>query len=102
MKYKKLGDGRGFTFNSEEVTLKMACCDCGLVHYMGVTILEDKNVSVGFKRDSRATGQLRRHNYGNLSQDGKLLYWLKSRDYTEVRGKKIVGRRDINGQDSQQ
>ena len=75
--YGKLDDGMGFTFNSEEVTLKMACCDCGLVHYMGITILKDKNVFVGFKRDRRATGQLRRNNYGNLSQDGKLPFFLK-------------------------
>ena len=79
MKYKKLEDGMGFTFDSEEVTLKIACCDCGLVHYIGITVLEDKNVSVGFKRDRRATGQLRRHNYGNLSRDGKLPFLLEQR-----------------------
>ena len=79
MKYRKLEDGMGFTFNSDEVTLKMACCDCGLVHYMGITVLENKNVSVGFKRDKRATGQLRRNNYGNLSQDGRLTFILKGK-----------------------
>ena len=76
MKYEKLADGYGFTFNADEVTLKMACCDCGLVHYMGITVLKNGNVSVGFKRDRRATGQLRRNNYGNLSQDGKLPFIL--------------------------
>ncbi len=79
MKYDKLDDGMGFTFDPEKVTLKMACCDCGLVHYMGITVLGDGDVSVGFKRDRRATGQLRRNNYGNLSQDGKLLFILKRR-----------------------
>lgn len=77
MQYNKLADGKGFTFNPEEVTLKMACCDCGLVHYMGITVLPDKSVSVGFKVDKRATGQLRRNNYGNLSQDGRLAFILK-------------------------
>jgi len=76
MKYNKLEDGMGFTFDPNEVTLKMACCDCGLVHYMGITVLEGTKVSVGFKRDRRATGQLRRNNYGNLSRDGKLPFTL--------------------------
>ncbi|KKL19779.1 hypothetical protein LCGC14_2462020 [marine sediment metagenome] len=57
---------------------KLACCDCGLVHYMGITVLDNKDVSVGFKRDRRATGQLRRNNYGNLSQDGRLSLILKA------------------------
>ncbi|KKM99571.1 hypothetical protein LCGC14_1146550 [marine sediment metagenome] len=79
MKYDKLEDGNGFTFDSDKVTLKMACCDCGLVHYMGITVLEGTNVSVGFKRDRRATSQLRRNNYGNLSRDGKLPFILKDK-----------------------
>lgn len=69
----------GFTFNPNEVTLKMACCDCGLVHYMGITVTKNGDVSVGFKRDRRATGQLRRNNYGNLSQDGQLPFILKGK-----------------------
>ncbi len=65
-KYKKLEDGMGFDVNTEEETLKIACCDCGLVHYIGITIKDDKNIMIGFKRDRRATAQLRRHSYGFL------------------------------------
>lgn len=79
MKYEKLADGMGFTFNPDEVTLKIACCDCGLVHYMGITVLPNKDVSVGFKRDRRATGQLRRKNYSYLSQDVRLPFTLKAK-----------------------
>ena len=72
--YEKLKDSMGFTFNPEEETLKIACCDCGLVHYIGITVLEDKTVSIGFKQDKRATGQLRRYEYGNLHQKGFLSF----------------------------
>lgn len=67
-KYAKLPDDMGWLVNTEEETLKIACCDCGLVHYIGITIKDDKNIMIGFKRARRATAQLRRHNYGSLQQ----------------------------------
>jgi len=70
-KYNKFEDGEGRLVNTEEETLKIACCDCGLVHYQGITIKDDKHVITGWKRDERATAQLRRHNYGNLQQNRK-------------------------------
>jgi len=67
-KYDKFEDNTGIKVNTNEETLKIACCDCGLVHYIGITILDEKNVLVGFKRDKRATSQLRRCDYGNLQK----------------------------------
>ena len=39
---------------------KMACCDCGLVHCVDFRIVEGR-VQFRMFRDSRATGQVRRH-----------------------------------------
>jgi hypothetical protein len=39
---------------------KNACCDCGLVHTIDYRIAEDGSFQVRFKRDNRATGQVRR------------------------------------------
>ena len=69
MKYEKLKDDMGFLVNTEEETLKLACCDCGLVHYIGITLKGGKNAMIGFKRDNRATAQLRRRNYGYLQHE---------------------------------
>lgn len=69
--YQKFADNTGIKVNTEEETLKLACCDCGLVHYEGITILDDKTIMIGFKRDKRATAQLRKRNYGYLQQGRK-------------------------------
>ena len=39
---------------------KMACCDCGLVHEMRYRI-DDGELEVAFRRNNRATAQVRRH-----------------------------------------
>ena len=70
-KYDKIEDDMGFLVNTEKETLKLACCDCGMVHYVGITVKDDKNIMIGFKRDRRATAQLRRHGYGYLQQGRK-------------------------------
>ena len=74
--YEKLEDDMGFLIDTEREVLKLACCDCGLVHYFGITIKDDKHIMIGFKRDKRATAQLRRHKYGFLQQ-GKGRYKLE-------------------------
>jgi hypothetical protein len=49
---------------------KMACCDCGLVHNINFKIVKEDNVDKEIKgarvilqatRNTRATGQVRRH-----------------------------------------
>ena len=67
-RYNKLEDDMGYLVDTTEETLKLACCDCGLVHYVGITIKDGRNIMIGFKRDRRATAQLRRHRYGYLQQ----------------------------------
>ena len=69
--YEKFADNIGIKVNTEEETLKLACCDCGLVHYEGISILDDKTVMIGFMRDKRATARLRRRKYGYLQQGRK-------------------------------
>ena len=67
-KYNKLENGMGYLVDTTEETLKLACRDCGMVHYIGITIKDDQNIMIGFKKDKRATAQLRRHSYGFLQQ----------------------------------
>lgn len=45
---------------------ELACCDCSLVHRIYYTTEEKENLFLFFERDNRATGQLRRHNNGQL------------------------------------
>lgn len=40
--------------------LKFACCDCGLVHDIGLAIEKNGNLGIALRRNNRATGQLRR------------------------------------------
>lgn len=67
-KYPKYNDGDFQMVDTKGEVLKLACCDCALVHYIGITIIDDSLVKVQFVRDQRATGQLRRHKYGFLQQ----------------------------------
>lgn len=63
-KYETLQDGMVIRLNDGD-QVKIACCDCGLVHWMEAQINDD-GVLIGFRVDNRATGQLRRHGFGNL------------------------------------
>ena len=82
-KYDKIEDKTGFYFNPTKETLKLACCDCGLVHYYGITVENKEHIFIGFQKDKRSTAQLRRHKYGNLQQG-------KSTRYRLVDGRKDV------------
>ena len=65
-KYRKIFDYEGFKIDPDKETVCFACCDCGLVHSMGVAFEEGGKIGVAFKRENRATAQLRRHHYGSL------------------------------------
>ncbi len=67
-KYQKFYDYEGVLLDPGEDIFRFACCDCGLVHSMAVVPEDDGKIGVAFKRESRATAQLRRHEYGNLQQ----------------------------------
>lgn len=73
-RYPKLKDYEGFEIDSKDTFIRFACCDCGLVHDMNITVIGkrgfeiDSRVEVAFRRFNRGTAQLRRHQYGNLQQ----------------------------------
>ncbi len=64
-KYETLEDGMVLPMKDGD-QVKIACCECGLFHWMEAKIDESGNVLIGFRVDNRATGQLRRHGFGNL------------------------------------
>ena len=80
-KYQKYKDGDSRIIDTKNETLKLACCDCGLVHYIGIAIIDGHSVKLQFVKDKQATAQLRRHDYGSLQRD-------KSRKYKLVEVKK--------------
>lgn len=74
MKYPKIKvGGEGYIFDPQETTLKIACCDCGLVHYYAFEIIDNK-IKLQVFSDKRATAQLRRHKYGKLQHCSKAKY----------------------------
>lgn len=64
-KYIAFRDGENKVIDTEGEILKLACCDCGLVHFMKITVLDDSVIRINFIRDKAATGQVRRHRYGS-------------------------------------
>lgn len=64
-KYKKFSDGEGIRLALNTTAWKLACCDCGKVHTVQFHHIEDDIYDIAFFTDYRATGQLRRHNYGS-------------------------------------
>jgi glyoxylate carboligase len=66
-KYPKFNDGEGIEVEPGQL-LRLACCDCGLVHDIGIALEDTGNFGLAFKRNSRATGQLRRHKFGYLQE----------------------------------
>lgn len=79
--YEKMDNGDGVSLRRGRDILKFACCDCGMVHFIKVQLTKkEKYFWVRFWRDDRATGQLRRHKYGDLQ------HALKG--YRIVKGKK--------------
>ncbi len=59
-------EGRNFTIEPSREYLKLACCDCGLIHRINMDFIESNKLSVTISCDRRATGQLRRHKHGLL------------------------------------
>ena len=78
-KYPKYYDGDCQIIDTKGEILKLACCDCGLAHYIGITVMDDSLVKLQFVKDKRATAQLRRHKYGFLQQDRAPKYNMKQK-----------------------
>jgi uncharacterized Zn finger protein len=47
----------------------LACCDCGLVHDIKISILKDKKIKLVFNRDDRRTAQIRRYGKTELQKN---------------------------------
>jgi len=66
-KYTKIKDYGPLAMPNEDTSLLLACCDCGLVHWL--VLAEDKETGercILAIRDNRRTAQLRRNEYGKL------------------------------------
>ena len=82
-KYEKMEDYEVTYFNTNKGLLRMACCDCGLVHTIGILMKGNKHenlagaklkkyeVGMVFVKEPKSTAQLRRHDYGYLQNPGK-------------------------------
>lgn len=79
-KYRKIKDYDATIVDPEEAPFALACCDCGLVHYIKLEITEDSKVVIAFKSDKRITAQLRRHNYGDLQRGKSSMYRMERRE----------------------
>lgn len=71
MKYPKLKEGEGVTLDLDNDELHLACCDCGLVHILQFHKIKKNIWDLVMFRNNRATGQLRRNDYGNLYPEKK-------------------------------
>ncbi len=73
MKYIKREDYEEFLLNyRERHILRLACCDCGLVHSYAFHKYKDGHLGIAARREPRATAQLRRHRFGSLqNRDGR-------------------------------
>jgi len=67
MKYPKSEEGEAIRINLDTDDWHFACCDCGLVHIMQFHHIKENIWDFALFRKNRATGQLRRHNYGDLT-----------------------------------
>lgn len=46
----------------------LACCDCGLVHDIKISVLKNKKIKLIFDRDDRRTAQVRRYGKTELQK----------------------------------
>ncbi len=59
--YLQLEDGARFEIDMEKSELlRLACCDCGLVHEIAFAIEENGKLGIAMKRNARATAAKRR------------------------------------------
>lgn len=72
MRYKKRDDYEEFTVNyGNKEILRLACCDCGLVHSFAFHVYRGKTIGIATRREKQCTAQLRRYNFGDLQQPMK-------------------------------
>ena len=71
-----LTDSDILAVKTEEGYIKLACCDCGLTHkiYFKIPVNMPDLVLLNFKRDDKATGQIRRRKGCSLLSRDNLKY----------------------------
>jgi len=53
-------DGKAYVIDPDETFIRMACCDCGLVHDITIVILPDcKQIAFTLRRNEDETEKLR-------------------------------------------
>jgi len=57
--YQKLEDDRMYTFNPKQNHLRLACCDCRLVHDIWIDIKEDGSIGITLEVNKEQTNLLR-------------------------------------------
>ncbi len=73
MRFSSIQAGEKLVLEAKNGITHLCCCDCGLVHKVKVTPLNDGGISLQFYRDNRSTAQIRRHGElelmrGNISK----------------------------------
>ncbi len=75
-KYGKLEDYEEVIMVPSTDILRFGCCDCALVHDIRIRIESDDKAIITFRRQNRATAQLRRYGWGDLQKDNRGKYRL--------------------------
>lgn len=71
-KYPKLEAGEAVRLDLDKDVVRFACCDCANVHTFELRHIKGHIWDFTISPERRRTGQLRRHNFGYLQQDGRL------------------------------
>lgn len=61
-------DGRPYFMRPNDMLLRIACCDCGLVHDITLTIVGDNLISFKLERNEEETEKIR-NEFGSDSPD---------------------------------
>ena len=66
--YTELHEGDSFEIEPNAV-MNLACCDCNLVHKLIFKIMDNGNISMKLKRNSRETAKKRKAEIGTIEKD---------------------------------
>ncbi len=60
-RYPAWKDGETVEINPQKAMMKVACCDCGLVHLINYRVAHRQSLKIRVQRLNGSTGQIRRH-----------------------------------------
>lgn len=81
-KFKRMNDGQVNQIDWKKKYLCYACCDCGMAHSIEFDV-EGDVLYFTYVQNPKATGQLRRHAFGNLH--GGVRGYLLTKQHNEGR-----------------